>query len=224
MRPFFRYFGAKWMSARRYPYPTHSTVIEPFAGSAGYAIHFPERDVILVDADEAIAGVWTFLIGATPGDILALPTMQPGQSVDAFKSLSIEEKWFIGLWINPGASGPRKTATAWCVGAEGWTDITRRRIARQVPLIKHWKFIHGDYAKAPDVAATWFVDPPYQGQGKQYRHSDVNFERLALWCKARKGQVIVCENEGADWLPFQPSHYSKGWPGRRAAEVVWMRA
>jgi hypothetical protein len=27
---------------------------------------------------------------------------------------------------------------------------------------------------------------------------------VAEWCLSRMGQVIVCENQGVTWLPFQP--------------------
>ena len=31
----------------------------------------------------------------------------------------------------------------------------------------------------------------------------IDFEKLAAWCKEREGQIIVCENTKADWLPFK---------------------
>ena len=38
-------------------------------------------------------------------------------------------------------------------------------------------------------------------------------------------QVIVCEQDGADWLPFRPFMHIKSTEGRlreaRSAEVVW---
>lgn len=43
LRPFFTYFGAKWRAAPHYPPPTHPTVIEPFAGAAGYALRHHTR-------------------------------------------------------------------------------------------------------------------------------------------------------------------------------------
>ena len=32
---------------------------------------------------------------------------------------------------------------------------------------------------------------------------DIDYARLADWCRALPGTVDVCENVGADWLPFQ---------------------
>jgi 16S rRNA G966 N2-methylase RsmD len=87
---------------------------------------------------------------------------------------------------------------------EGWTQATRERIAGQLSSIRHWKIAEADYAEAPDVRATWFVDPPYEGAGRYYAHSRIDYAELAQWSRSRQGQVIVCENEGATWLPFRP--------------------
>jgi hypothetical protein len=34
--------------------------------------------------------------------------------------------------------------------------------------------------------------------------SPINYNDLAIWCKSRNGQVIVCENGDANWLDFKP--------------------
>ena len=84
----------------------------------------------------------------------------------------------------------------------------------------------GSYHEAPDVRATWFVDPPYVGAGTHYRCSSkaIDFDHLGAWCVDRRGQVLVCENEGATWLPFAPFREIKacGGSGRtsRSAEVL----
>jgi 16S rRNA G966 N2-methylase RsmD len=94
-------------------------------------------------------------------------------------------------------------------------------------MIRHWKIIEGDFVCAPDIAGTWFVDPPYQVAGKHYVHtlSADDYARLALWCRDRKGQVMVCENEGADWLPFEPFARIKAGPANKvSAEVIWLQS
>ena len=100
-------------------------------------------------------------------------------------------------------------------GQLGWGQRVRERIATQLTYIKHWKLIEGNYTDAPDGLATWFVDPPYQHAGKYYRfgRDGIDYPSLAAWCKERRGQVIVCENVGADWLPFQP------WRSIKASEA-----
>jgi site-specific DNA-adenine methylase len=49
LRPFFTYTGGKYRLAPRYPEPRHNLIIEPFAGSAGYSLRHPEREVLLID-------------------------------------------------------------------------------------------------------------------------------------------------------------------------------
>ena len=82
------------------------------------------------------------------------------------------------------------------------------------------------------ACAVWIVpakgpndDPPYQTAGRAYRFHDLDYPALAEWCKSRTGQVIVCENAGAAWLPFEPFRTIKGLEGKRggkqSVEVIW---
>lgn len=236
LKPTFSFFGGKWRSAPKYPAPAYDTVIEPFAGGAGYSLRHYRKRVILVEKDERLHGAWTFAQWASPAEILALPDLLPGQSVDDF-DLPQEAKWLIGMWLNRGASGPRPRALSGNAptkfsDAQFWGPAIRQRLAAQQPLIQHWTLIHGDYTAAPEARATWFIDPPYQHHGKHYRHgaSGIDFGALGAWCRARRGQVMVCENVGADWLPFR--HFanvkSNTMNNRRAgrsdnvsAEAIW---
>lgn len=42
-------------------------------------------------------------------------------------------------------------------------EISKRIMAQNLYKVKHWEIINGDYTEAPDIKATWFVDPPYKG-------------------------------------------------------------
>ncbi len=86
------------------------------------------------------------------------------------------------------------------------------RLALQVQQIRHWKVTHGSYVDVENEDATWFIDPPRQLPA----HKEIDFDHLGPWCRSRKGAVIVCENEGADWLPFH-SLDEDGSPD----DVVW---
>ena len=204
--PALSYFGAKWRSAPMYPAPKHEVIIEPFAGGAGYSLLHHERDVILIEKYSVVAGIWRYLINADPQEILCLPDIENGQSVSELEVCD-EAKSLIGFWINKACERPRKTPSAWMRShpSQFWGDRVRRRVAEVSSKISHWKIIEGEYFDAPAIEATWFVDPPYQVQGKRYPcgSSDIDYTHLAKWCQDRPGQVIVCENEGADWLPFR---------------------
>lgn len=231
MRPFFGFYGGKWRTAlKHYPAPVHDVLVEPFAGSAGYAVRYPHKKVVLCDADPVIAGVWDYLIRVTPSEILSIPDVPTGGSVDDLK-LCQEAAWLVGFWMNRGASRPRKRPSKWM--REGlrpgsfWGDRVRNTIASQVDHIRHWKVYNLPYTDCPvQGTASWFVDPPYKKAGKHYVYGskDIDFAHLGEWCRAREGQVIVCENEGAAWLPFEHvANIKTTRKGLRSAEVAWVR-
>ena len=66
MRPFFGFYGGKWRDAPKYyPVPEYDTIVEPFAGSAGYSVRYGDRNVVLGEKDDIIFGVWDYLIRAS---------------------------------------------------------------------------------------------------------------------------------------------------------------
>lgn len=222
-RPFFPYYGSKWNIARHYPEPRHSVVIEPFAGGAGYALFHGVRKAILVDADPIIAGVWDFLIRATPAEIIGLPELpQVGDNVDNY-TIPQEAKWLIGFWLNRGSATPKKSRTAYSARTDraqlNWSPRAKERIASQLSLISDWEIRHGSYDTAPNIEATWFVDPPYGDKGRYYRVGFSAFGELGAWCQDRRGMVIACDAPGARWLPFEPLGSFKSSKGR-AEEVA----
>jgi site-specific DNA-adenine methylase len=204
VRPLFPFYGSKWRSVPLYPAPNGRRVIEPFAGSACYSVRHEPASVLLIDKDPVVVGVWQYLIRATAREILALPDLEPGQHVDTLH-LPQEARWLVGFWINPGSSAPRNFQSVWTTTHyQKWHSRTRERIAGSVGRIRHWQVRCASYETAPDVDALWFVDPPYIEAGKPYRHrlAPEEYPALAAWCRTRRGSVVVCEQEGATWLPF----------------------
>lgn len=220
---FFSYFGGKFMRAGHYPPPSHDIVVEPFAGAAGYSVrHQLGKRAILIDASPFIAGVWRFLIASSSNDILSLPLMEPGQHVDGLP-ICQEARWLIGFWINQGSGVPKKTMGGRASNRQfgTWGEAPRERIARQVNLIRDWSIIEGDYREAPPIEATWFIDPPYSLHPNHYAANLDSYADLARWSRQRQGQVMVCETEGAAWLPFQPVTTVVGSSHRKTTEVLW---
>jgi hypothetical protein len=231
LRPFWRYYGGKWRNAPHYPAPIHDTIVEPFAGAAGYSLRYPDRRVILVDRNPIIAGIWRYLIAVSADEVRRLPDIPDGGTVDDIDAPQ-EARWLAGFWCNSAVVQPCKRPSKWALrGADtphwgGWNHRSRERIASQVDRIRHWRIIEGEYHDAPDIVATWHVDPPYQGRaGRHYPHQPADFDALGDWCQTRRGQVMVCEQEGADWLPFRPLGSFRSTPGAgkaaRSAEVIW---
>jgi site-specific DNA-adenine methylase len=208
LRPFFSYYGSKWLAVSRgwYPEPSYQTIIEPFAGSACYSLRWHWHSIELYDLDPVICGIWDYLINAKPSEILALPLLQAGQHIDELGPLQAEARNLIGFWINKASTTPKRTMGKWCAGGIGsiWDESIKNRIADQLEYIRHWKIKNESYSNIKNKAATWYIDPPYHDKGKYYRcsSSSIDFEHLGSWSKQRQGEIIVCEQVGADWLPF----------------------
>ena len=212
----FSYYGSKSKIVHLYPVPKYPKIIEPFAGSARYSLRYFDHDVLLVDKYDVIVNLWKWLQKCSKQDILSLPDMYEGDSLDSF-DLPLEAKSLIGFCINQGSAQPKTTAQLF----NGW-HRDRSTIAHSIEHVKAWNIQLGSYTDIPNQEATWFIDPPYQFGGEYYKLSnkDIDYMTLAEWCKSRKGQVIVCENTKANWLPFRPVaqlHGSK----YNTTEAVW---
>ena len=228
LKPFWRYYGGKWRAAPRYPAPRYGRIVEPFAGAAGYAMRYPDLEVTLVEKYPVVAEMWRWLIATSPTEVLRIPEVEDVRDLPDWVPLGA--RYLVGFSMNAAtvspcrvlSSGRKKLRAAGRV-FEGWSLALRERVASQVGRIRHWRVIEGDYTEAPDVAATWFIDPPYSNRaGSYYVHSDLDYARLADWCRSRRGQVMVCENEGAAWLPFTPFATLKpGLNGQGSREFLW---
>jgi hypothetical protein len=226
LKPFFPYYGNKARLAPKYASPLCHMIIEPFAGSAGYSLLHSDRQVHLYDLNEKICAVWNYLIKVSSNEIINLP-----DTLEDYTEANIAEeaKWLMGYYCAIGSVEPRNKVSPWAkgkLGKDGWA-YNKQLIARQLQYIRHWICINKSYENIDTnfIESTWFIDPPYCSKaGQVYTHCDIDYKKLAKFCKSRLGQTIVCEMYGADWLPFK--HLSsaksldlKGKP--QYAEVVW---
>ena len=214
----FSYYGSKSKIVDVYPPPKFDKIIEPFAGSARYSLKYWQNDVLLVDKCPVIIEVWNYLKNASEQDILKLPRLNTGQTIDDFKLSDIERK-FMGFMVQDGTTGMRRTASYFAVKR---MDKKFSFIIKNLHKIKHWEIRLDSYENLINEEATWFVDPPYQFGGHEYKMSNknINFKELAEWCESRNGQVIVCENTKADWLPFKPMKEMQGTMFK-TVEAIW---
>lgn len=199
----FSYYGSKSKIIHLYPEPEHKLIIEPFAGSARYALEYFDREVQLYDLSDYVVDVWKYLIQASEKDILSLPDVPSKTHLDNYKFLSTAERYLIGFHLCRGKAKPRKVGH----GQNGWAR-DKHRIAENLYKIRHWTIEKNTYLNISNQTATWFIDPPYrsvqirEGNSDRYQHRP-HYPELAEWTKTRWGQVIVCEGEGADYLPFE---------------------
>ena len=214
----FSYYGSKSKIVDYYPPPKHKRIIEPFAGSARYSLKYWQNDVLLVDKYPVIVEVWNYLKNASEADIKGLPKLDTGQTIDDYDLSDIERK-FMGFMVQDGTTGMRKTASYFAVKR---MDEKFDFIIKNLHKIKHWDIKLGSYDELENVEATWFIDPPYEFGGHEYKCSNKNidFDKLAEWCKERNGQAIVCENTKATWLPFKPMKEMQGTMFK-TTEAIW---
>ena len=232
MRPFFSYYGSKWTGSRHYGAPRHDLVIEPFAGSAGYSTRWACRNVRLYDVSQDIYDLWSWLIGCSADDLTKIPDSFEGFS--EVMSLSRGPQLLVRFWVSKGRVEASKKLSPWYFqyrNAEDcrvWGASVKRRIIRQKPILDRWSIEKKPWWEIDVEPAHWHIDPPYNNSaGSKYPCSDLDYAALAEWCRNLPGEVDVCENVGADWLPFSPLYEvvtSRGRPsGAVFREAVWRK-
>lgn len=226
----FYYYGGKRRLARFYPPPQYDVVVEPFAGSASYSVtHLVpvkgERAVeraILIEKDPRVCELWEQLLWMNPDKLLTYPIPDAGERTSDFLLMT-------------SACSNRIARTEEMIVTTRMPVVLKRMFRRIAEVLPHVKgrveIIQGSYTDAPDIEATWFIDPPYhvdgraQSRGMGYADGcdsfSLDYGALATWCRDRPGQKIVCEQLGADWLPFQHLRLARNSIGDEATEVVW---
>ena len=213
------YYGSKSMLVDLYPKPLCDKIIEPFAGTARYALKYWDKDVLLVDKYNVVIKIWKWLQECSPKDILSLPQLKKGQDL---RELKLTEGELLFLQMNAGISNfaPRNKVSAFSAEQNGRKN-KYKQVANNLHKIRHWKIIHGDYLDIQNETATWFIDPPYQFGGSAYVENKINFDFLSEWSRERLGQTIVCENTKADWLPFVPIKKIRSISSNPTTEAIW---
>lgn len=211
--PLFKWFGSKWSSSKHYPAPKHDTIVEPFAGSAGYSLRHCDRSVFLAERDVHVRRLWWWLIGeAKESDIREIPVDIPEGTDIRTLGLSLGQSLLIKSWQRTNNVGDCWTVSSWGNKPGQWTANTRARVASEFHQIKHWHVtddafhLMATHVERNGLPCTWFVDPPYKynyGYG-----TSIDYDALGEKLQRLPGQLIVCEaacqKTGTlpTWLPF----------------------
>lgn len=233
--PFFKWFGSKWQSAKHYPQPQHTRLIEPFAGGAGYACNYSDHEVVLWDDDPNVRELWKWLIcDAKATDILSIPLNVPSGTDIRSLGLTRGQALLLKHWQRTNNVGDCWTVSPWGDKPGQWTESTRSRLADELGAISHWKV--GDCISYVDEPSTWFIDPPYQFNYRYRRDlPDFDYAQLDSLVQTihKDSLVIVCEAVGKkgempSYLPFERSHRSvtsrrKPNQSHHSSELVYVR-
>jgi hypothetical protein len=226
----FYYYGGKSGMAMHYPAPEYGCIIEPFAGAAGYSLRHATADtqVILIEKNWRIAELWERIQRFSVDDVASIqcPPIGERTTEPLIVAACAGQQFATGIM-----AGARPDYQVTSRMARDFPKIQKRIIAA-LPLIRNWQICCGDAYRAPDMEATWFIDPPYwvhpdrkgtNGDGYSEGASAIDFPKLGSWCRSRRGQVIVCEQLGASWLPFRPLVERQTAAARlsRRTEVIW---
>lgn len=213
----FSYYGSKKKIVKYYPQPIHDTIIEPFAGAAWYSLEYRDRDVILNEKNKVVYDIWNWLINdASREDLLKHKDFYIGDDISTL-GICVPHRNFLGFCVNRGSATPKSTIPKWSCQSKidpNWASTVAFQVERAAGIIdeiRHWKITNLDYSEIEMVEATWFVDPPYQHGGHYYPVHDIDYGNLREWVEDLQGQLIVCENNKADWMEFEPliSYYGQ---------------
>lgn len=163
----FQYYGGKKGLARYYPPPAFGTIIEPFAGSAGYALHWatPQTKVVLIEKDPAIVAIWRRLQAPDAlEDVLSIDCPTLG---DRTSELLVVAGCGGSQFFEMLRGATSRQVTSYMV--QHWPSA-RSTLADAVRRVRGWTIIEGDYTDAPDTRATWFVDPPSSSANRKAPH------------------------------------------------------
>ena len=210
--PLFKWFGSKWLSSKTLPAPKYDTIIEPFAGGAGYSLRHCERVAILAEIDPHISLLWQWLIHEATEQMIREIPLNVSEGIDIRTlGLSDGQALLLKSWQRTNNVGSCWTISPWGNKPGQWTANTRARVSEEIGAVKHWHFLANDgcaIIRSPPIRGTWFIDPPYQFN-YQYRSTlPLDYDALASRVRKLEGQVIVCEalSQKTDarptWLPF----------------------
>lgn len=179
---------------------------------------------MLCDLDPNIYRVWSWILReATQELIQALPELSRGEDIRDVPGLSEAETLLLRL--SQASSNLAWKVSQWEEEGE-FIPRLKRRLAYYHQRVRHWRIVNCSYAQLKiNPEATWFIDPPYSNHtGRYYKHNQIDYQYLACWCKARRGQVIVCEGKEADWLPFRDLDTGRhNGMHRRLVEKIWVQ-
>jgi len=202
----FYYYGGKSGIAHLYPEPEFDHIVEPFAGAAGYSLHWleirPAISVTLYEKSPRVCEMWD---RALRGDY-------PREAG------TVGEYVTDPLILTVSCSNAAIRAKRWRL-----SERIRKEYDRQVRRMDYLrgfrdriKILNRCFTSAKVEPASWFVDPPYQSRSIEAKTSrpggagyapgcsnkNIDYHSLKTWIDGLPGQIIACDYARASWAPF----------------------
>lgn len=232
----FKYFGSKFSKFHLYPTPNTSTIIEPYAGGAGFSLNYSNRNIIISEKNPEVFLLWQYLIKhLTSNDILSIPLNLPIGTDIRELDLSDGQRLLLKYWQRTNNISACWTISKWGNLNGQWTKGTRKRLSEEIKLIKHWELyrtaeeVFEKYKNDPNIY--WFIDPPYQFNYRYNESSEFNYVKLLEYINEIKGFVVVCEGKSKcgmlpTYLPFKELYkskkkYSKQYSNIASVELIY---
>lgn len=211
----FPYSGNKTRMLAKLPPPpwgTH-TIIEPFAGSAAYGLHYRPQRLVIAEASERVREMWLWLTAhATPQALRELERARPPVPLDV-RQLGLDR--------------PRETLLRLCCGGlyagtlAAWKLYTQHRfnanrIIEALPYLQSSVVVLDDYKATAAYRGLFFVDPPYADTAPNYgvRRKDwPTPEDIRAFVDEREDPVLVTYGNQAEAL-------FPTWPWRHATDIA----
>jgi hypothetical protein len=234
--PLFKWFGSKWLSSKTLPAPKYDSIVEPFAGGAGYSLRHCEKQVTICESDPHVYALWRWLIEeATEEAIRAIPIgIKEGTGIRTL-GLSVGQCLLLKTWQRTNNVGDCWTISPWGNKPGQWTANTRARVASEFGAVKHWQVWSDAFLvlrMADACYRTWFLDPPYEFNYQYRSKAKLDYVELANLIHKLPGQKIVCEavcqktQAVPTWLPFREwgsriTSRRKAENNHHSRELIW---
>ena len=208
----FRYSGSKKRIIKHLPTPPLFTqhIVEPFAGSLAYSVHYAAAKVTAAEANPLVRGLWEYLrTDATPERLRWLEGVKPAEKTDAREiakqfDLSEAETTLIRLQISGAYVGQ---LSSWVLYPQHRLNLSP--LADLFPYIKRSLGpLAADFESiTPEVfgeRTLAFVDPPYlntkanyKGKGTKKDHGGLDPACVTSFVKRFKCPVLFTYGDGA---------------------------
>ena len=201
-----RYSGSKKRLLKFLPSPPlgTKTIIEPFAGSAAYGLHYKPSQLVLAEANTDVRELWNWVATtATAKDLTELEAKKPTEKVDIRTlGLSKPQETLMRLSISGAYVGQLSSFIAY---PQHSFDLS---VLREVlPYLQRsvQRPVLDDYTKTARTNGFYFVDPPYlktQGNyidksAKEDMTGGVTADAIKGFLASLKGPWLFTYGEGA---------------------------